>query len=81
MDKEFPTIVCQMEEDEGGRDRSSGKKNNNKKNRGAGGLQQHVYVCISALDLVIRRRKNQLPPNTLWGPRMHYLFSGSANIP
>lgn len=37
MDKEFPTIVCQMEEDEGGRDRSSGKKNNNKKNRGAGG--------------------------------------------
>lgn len=27
-----------------------------------GGLHSHVYVCISALGLVIRRGKNQLPP-------------------
>lgn len=24
--------------------------------------KQHIYICISTLDLVIRERKNQLPP-------------------
>ena len=27
-----------------------------------GASKQHIYICISTLDLVIRQRKNQLPP-------------------
>lgn len=58
--------------EEGGRDR-----------RGAGGgggtSEQHIYICISTLHLVIRG-KNQLPPKILWGRRIYYLFSSSTNI-
>lgn len=48
--------------------------------RGGGTSKQHIYICISTLDLVIRQRKNQLPPKTLWGRCIYYLFSGGANI-
>lgn len=45
-----------------------------------GASKQHIYICISTLDLVIRQRKNQLPPKTLSGHCVYYLFSSSANI-
>lgn len=57
--------------EEGGRGRGGG---------GAGGAsEQHIYICISPLRLVIRG-KNQLPPKILWRRRMYYLFSSSTNI-
>lgn len=62
-----------MEEEEGGRD----WRGEIKRRRG---LLRRIYICISTLDLVIRRRKNQLPPKTLSGHCMYYLFSSSANI-
>lgn len=45
-----------------------------------GASKQHIYICISTLDLVIRQRKNQLPPKTLSGHHIYYLFSSSVNI-
>lgn len=45
-----------------------------------GASKQHIYICISTLDLVIRQRKNQLPPKTLSGRCIYYLFSSRTNI-
>lgn len=45
-----------------------------------GASKQHIYICISTLDLVIRQRENQLPPKTLSGHCIYYLFSSSTNI-
>lgn len=43
MDKKFPTIVCQMEEDEGGRDQRSGKKRGGYR-RGASAVCLCLYI-------------------------------------
>lgn len=45
-----------------------------------GASKQHIYICISTLDLVIRQKKNQLPPKTLSVHCTYSLFSSSIII-
>lgn len=45
-----------------------------------GASKQHIYICISTLDLVIRQKKNQLPPKTLSGHFTYSLFFSNIII-